>query len=373
MTIAHRSRPIAVALVGVALLLAACSSSGGDTTTKATNPDGSGSGATTTTGATTSTLADGDARLGLVGQDKSKAAASKGCGSETATTGPVDLQKETIGDRYFLLTTPKGYDGSQPRPLVVDLHGLLEGAETHATDSQMGTYGSTHDFIVATPNGTGNPVHWEVANDTKGNQDLVFIQAMLDHLEAQQCIDTRRIYATGLSNGAFLSSTIGCTLGDRFAAIAPVSGLTFTDDCKPSRPIPVLTFHGTEDPILLFNGGVGDRLNAILSGSKEPPTPLPKANLDGKGYPAAVRAWAKADGCKSTFHDRVVTKTVTERTYDCPSGVAVIFEIVAGGGHTWPGSEFSKPLAKIMGATDTTIDANEFIWKFFQAFALPTT
>ncbi|MGI8709771.1 MAG: alpha/beta hydrolase family esterase, partial [Acidimicrobiales bacterium] len=206
--------------------------------------------------------------------------------------------------------------------------------------------------------------------DRKANPDLVFVDAMLDQIEADQCIDTSRIYSTGLSNGAFLSSTIACAMSDRIAAVAPVSGLTFTEECRPERPVPVLTFHGTADPILLFNGGVGKRLGAILAG-KTDDSPLPEANLEGDGYPKAVRDWAEANGCKTTFEDEKVTDTVTERSYDCPAKGAVVFDIVEGGGHTWPGTKFSIPLEKIVGATDQTLDANDVLWKFFQRFRLP--
>ncbi|MCU1357425.1 MAG: poly(3-hydroxybutyrate) depolymerase [Acidimicrobiales bacterium] len=355
---------LATLFVATVLVAGACSKSDGTTAAK--------SGGTTSAGSTAAKRARAtSAPEG--GVASAKAVPSKGCG--TSTVGPVHLEKQLLGssDRYWLLTTPEEHDGKTPLPLVVDFHGLLEGAEVHAKNSMMDVFGSKHGFVVATPNGTGSPVHWEVANDTKANADLVFVRGMLDQLESDLCLDTSRVYATGLSNGAFLTSTIGCTMADRFTAIAPVSGLTFTDGCRPSRPIPVLTFHGTEDPILLFNGGVGDRLNSILSGSKEPPTPLPKADLDGAGYPEAARKWAKTDGCSTKDTEKPLTKSITQRTFDCPADTAVVFDIIAGGGHTWPGAQFSVPLSNIMGATDLTIDANAVIWKFFQRFARPAT
>jgi polyhydroxybutyrate depolymerase len=351
-----RARTAAIATVAATLALAACGSSGGSSK------------------ATPSTTKDAKpvsaAPPGAVAT--APATPSKGCGA-SADTSTVTLAKHTLlGDRYYLLTTPKAA-GTKPVPVVVDIHGLLEGAEVHSKMSGMHVYGQAHGFIVITPNGTGSPIHWEVAPDRKANPDLVYMEKVLDQVEAERCVDTSRIYATGLSNGAFLSSSIGCALSDRFAAIAPVSGVTFGNDCKPGRHVPVLTFHGTADPILLFNGGVGERLSHIMSGSKEPEPPLPKADLDGKGYPATVRRWAAADGCKVDHpKERKISATVTERSYDCPADGAVVFDIVAGGGHSWPGSKFSKPLANIMGPTDDTIDANAVIWKFFQRFSLPS-
>ena len=125
-------------------------------------------------------------------------------------------------------------------------------------------------------------------------------------------------------------------------------------------------------PILLFNGGVGSALGNILSGKKVPLPPLPKADLDGPGYPATVRQWAKANGCNDTFTDEHPSKTVIRRTFACPAASPVVFDIVQGGGHTWPGTQFSKNLASIMGATDD-FAANPEIWSFLRRFALPPT
>lgn len=361
-------------MVAAALALAACSSGGSESSattggTKSKPGRGSAAGSTTTTAKVDGGSTDraDAAPAGKVATGK--AVASKGCTKGTAKT--VSLEKQTVGDRYYLLTVPDRADGTTPLPLVLDFHGLLEGAEVHATNSNLNPYAKSHGFVLATPNGSGTPIHWEVAPDRKANQDLVFVDAMLDKLEAEQCIDTSRIYSTGLSNGAFFSSTLACAMSDRVAAVAPVSGLTRNPDCKPPRPVPVLTFHGTADPILLFNGGIGKRLGALLAG-KPDTSPLPKAELDGPGYPKAAKDWATANGCKATFTEKPVTKTVTQRTFDCPAKATVVFDIIDGGGHTWPGTQFSVPLEKIMGPTEQSIDANDVIWKFFQRFRLPS-
>jgi polyhydroxybutyrate depolymerase len=175
-----------------------------------------------------------------------------------------------------------------------------------------------------------------------------------------------------------MSSVLGCTMADRIAAIAPVAGLIRPASCDPSRPVPVLAFHGTEDPILLFNGGVGDRLGNVLPGDDgQAPeaggeeAPIPEADLDGAGYPQAAQEWATGNGCSGKPEDEDLTDTIIERTWDCPADGVVEFLIVEGGGHTWPGSKFSEKLADIMGATDMGTNANEVVWQFFQRFQLP--
>jgi polyhydroxybutyrate depolymerase len=348
-----------------ALVLAACSGSS----------DGSGGVDADAEASSTTTTVVTAAPAGE--QANGPAVPSKGCG--IGIQEPVTKQKKFLddSDRWYLLTTPKDLEADTPLPLVLDFHGLAEGADVHALMTRLPEYGQEEGFLVVSPQGTGTPVRWAVAPDIQANADLQYTKALLDQLEAEQCIDLSRVYATGLSNGAFMSSIVGCTMADRIAAIAPVAGLIRPPRCKPSRPVPVLAFHGTEDPILLFNGGVGDRLGNVLPGGDGKVEPsddeatVPEADLDGAGYPQTAQEWATANGCTGEPKDEDLTDTVIERTWDCPPDGVVDFLIVEGGGHSWPGSKFSANLEKIVGPTDLTIDADELIWHFFQRFQLP--
>ncbi|MCA9556843.1 MAG: hypothetical protein KC933_42860, partial [Myxococcales bacterium] len=124
--------------------------------------------------------------------------------------------------------------------------------------------------------------------------------------------------------------------------------------------------------------GVGDSLNSVLDSGDIGAVdvrgvPIPEADLRGEGYPAATQAWAERNGCEGEGDDVDVTDTVIRRTWECPEGAEVEFWIVEGGGHTWPGSEFSASLERVMASTDLSISANEEMWAFFQRFALPAT
>lgn len=367
-------RRTAALVVGAAVLLAACSGSSDAGSSSTTAPGGKDGGAKATS--TTAAPADDDAYAAPEGeQATSKPIPSSGCGS--STVGTVTAQKEFLddSDRWFLLTTPTDIDADTPLPLVLDFHGLMEGADIHAKMSDLPTFGQENGFIVVNPNGTGNPIHWEINPDPSSNDDLAYTTSMLDQLEAELCVDTSRVYSTGLSNGAMFSSVLGCAMSDRIVAIAPVSGVQHPKPCEPGRPVPVLAFHGTDDPILLFNGGVGPRLNQIMTEGVdkvgEGPTDLPAADVDGPGYPATAQEWADTNGCTGDPTDDQLTDTVTVRTWDCPADGATEFVIIDGGGHSWPGSEFSKALKRVMGPTDDSIVANELIWDFFQRFSLP--
>ncbi|MBX3285224.1 MAG: prolyl oligopeptidase family serine peptidase [Actinobacteria bacterium] len=369
----RRALPVLALVVASALLAGGCAGSDSEGSSP-TTAGASGDSSTTIAEATTTTVDPTAAPAGEVAT--AEPIPSDGCGRSTVTAGTEQKQDLPESGRWYLLTTPPEHDGETPLPLVIDYHGLSEGAEIHATFSQFGAYAAEHGFVVVQPNGTGEPVGWNVGLDPETNPDLVFTQDLLSQLETDLCIDTSRIYATGLSNGAMMSSTLACTMADRFAAVAPVAGIMRADGCDPSRPVPVLTMHGTDDPILYFNGGVGDRLGNVLeaapgSATTEPEAAIPPADLDGPGYPAAAKAWAEGNGCTGDPVDTELTPSITQRTWDCPAEAPVEFLVVQGGGHSWPGSEFGKAAESIVGPTDMSIDATEVIWQFFQRFALP--
>jgi polyhydroxybutyrate depolymerase len=295
---------------------------------------------------------------------------SPGCG--TSEVGPllntqVDLEVNGT-DRWYLLTTPVAHDGATPLPLVLDFHGLAEGAVIHTSMSNFSPLAQSEGFVVAFPQGTGSPVRWNTSL-AETNPDLVYVDAVLDDLGDDLCLDLSRVYATGLSMGAMMSSTLGCVRSDRFAAAAPVAGILRPTDCDPSRPVPMLSYHGTADTILLFNGGFGTFPGSTTAPTSGPTTTV-APNLNGPGYPANVAAWAAGNGCDPLATDTPETDEVIRRVYDCPRHGDVEFTIVVDGGHAWPGSAFSAAIAAVIGHTTFDADATAEAWAFFQRYHL---
>jgi polyhydroxybutyrate depolymerase len=317
---------------------------------------------------------------------------SSGCANTQG--GPVTNQRQNIEvggtSRWYLVNTPSPSTPSPtatkasttkpgspiPRPLVVDFHGLDEGAELHSTTSMFGVLAQKDGFVAVFPNGTGNPLAWNTSASANPNPDLQFVTAMLNQLESSLCIDTSRVYASGFSDGSFMVSLLACTMSSRFAAIAAVSGLQLPTPCRTTRRVPIVAFNGTADPILFFNGGVGTAtLNHLLgrggtSSSSTTTTTLPKANLNGSGFPATVKAWAAKDGCGPKSTDTRVASQIILRTYQCPVETGVEFYIIIGGGHAWPGSKFSQSISSLTGYTTFQINATDQIWAFFRRFRL---
>ena len=108
------------------------------------------------------------------------------------------------------------------------------------------------------------------------------------------CVDTGRVFSTGMSNGAQMSSLLACMMSDRFTAVAPDSGVEFYDSCR-GRPVPVIAFHGTADPIVPYAGGGLDatRIADLEYWHGHVPPGLPQHH----GVDAAMRAWAAHNGC----------------------------------------------------------------------------
>ncbi len=300
---------------------------------------------------------------------------SSGCKSlEPVPAGNSQVDLTSGGDaRYYLRHVPAAYVVGTAMPVVVDLHGYQEGASIHTVMSSLGAYGEQQGFITITPQGTSNPVpRWDT---DLASPDVAFIGDMLDNVETTLCVDVRRIFVTGLSNGAFMTSSMACAYADRFAAAAPVAGVVSNvKNCKPARAVPLITFHGTDDGFVAFDGGLGkDALELPLPDGKGKIGDNPEAlkGLRGPSVPEHVAGWAKRNGCDATATETKIADDVTLVAYSCPSGADVNFYRVEGGGHTWPGSEFSKTIANVVGVTTSSINANELMWKFFSEHSLP--
>jgi polyhydroxybutyrate depolymerase len=298
---------------------------------------------------------------------------SAGCGtSEAAAEVEAERTFDQAGtERRYLLTVPSAHDGTTPLPVVFDFHGLLEGAEVHAGMSQYSALAEEEGFVVVFPHGTGEPLSWNINPDVSPNPDVEYFDMVVEQIGAELCVDESRRYATGLSNGAMFTSVLLCQRADMLAAAAPVAGITDLTGCDPSRPVPIVSFHGTDDPILLFNGGVDLSMIPGSGGAEDggTTTTRPAADLDGEGYPANVAAFAERNGCEPEPTDTNVTDAVVHRVYDCPAGADVEFYVVLGGGHSWPGSEFSESIGDIVGPTTFDIDATADAWAFMRQFS----
>ncbi len=272
-------------------------------------------------------------------------------------------------DGAYVREVPPSYSGHTPMPVVIDLHGLDEPATLQVSISALGTYGKAHGFITITPQVAGAEPLW---NTTLGSKDLAFIGGLLRTVDSSLCADRNRIFVTGYSNGAFLTSSIACQYASQVAAVSPVAGIENPPGCHPSRPVPVVAFHGTADQYVNYNGGPGPAGLKLVSGSTSLATAMGNAIPEpgSPSIPANTAAWAARNGCASKSSQRTVTSDVTLIAYSCPHNATVELYRVRGGGHAWPGSVASKAIESAIGRVTYSISADAIMWRFFEAHPL---
>jgi polyhydroxybutyrate depolymerase len=287
---------------------------------------------------------------------QASAAGSSGCGvaRQNGKTVVETLTSDGV-KRSYRLYVPKSYDPSKPAPLVLNFHGYGSNALEQESYSGFKPIADKAGFVLATPDGTNMPRRWYIYGKFEQGyvDDFAFTNNLIDHLEATLCIDASRVYATGISNGAGMSSLLGCRLHDRIAAIAPVAGSPYSDlYCRNQGPMPVIAFHGTDDQLVPFDGGPSGRLG------------LPAAPVRQN-----MHDWAQHNGCDMTLHSqRIASDVVLESYTNCNHGADVELYVIEGGGHTWPGASRDVPG---LGKTTHSISASELIWAFFAAHPKP--
>jgi polyhydroxybutyrate depolymerase len=250
------------------------------------------------------------------------------------------------GARTALVHVPTGYDPTKPTAVVLNFHGYVGTSAEQETLSLMDAEADSQGFVVVYPQGTGTIPSWNggaccgtAASDDV--DDVGFVSVLIDQLESTLCVDPRRVFATGISNGGFLSQRLACELSDKIAAIGPVAGVMGIPTCTPSRPVPVIEFHGTSDPLVPYDGDP-----AI-------------------GYPSVattISGWVMRNGCNTTPKTTYSNGDATCVTYSqCQEGADVTLCTIDGGGHTWPGG---TPIP-VLGVTSTDISATDAMWSFF--------
>lgn len=246
--------------------------------------------------------------------------------------------------RRYVLHVPPAHDGTIAVPLVVNMHGLLSTPESQIAWSTMNDATDARGWIGVYPAGIANS--WNAGTccgdaSATGVDDVGFIHAVVDDVARHGCIDPRRIYATGMSNGGHMSFRLACDAADRFAAVAPVAGAMRVTACTPSRPIAVLAFHGVQDAIVPYADDV--------------------ASIDG---------WVATLGCDATPAQEDFTGGNCRSWSGCDGAAALELCTLDPRGHCWPGGEPSLCFG-ILGEHSDAIDANTTMLDFFERHPLP--
>jgi polyhydroxybutyrate depolymerase len=239
-------------------------------------------------------------------------------------------------ERTYRLFVPPAYDDHTPLPLILELHGSGGTSAGQARTSGFEGVAARERFAVVSLQADGG--RWNVPVQDNRPDDVAYVSDVIDHVASQLCLDTTRIYATGFSGGARMSSLLGCRLNSRIAAIAPVSGLRWPAPCG-GRPIPVLTFHGFADPQNPYAGHAEGRGEEWL-----------------ESVPDALAGWAQHNGCSTEGVLEDPAGPLSTIHYNgCRDGAEVRIIRIDGLGHTWTRNE---------------VDTTEVMWQFFKSYRL---
>ncbi|HRI00022.1 MAG TPA: PHB depolymerase family esterase [Saprospiraceae bacterium] len=275
----------------------------------------------------------------------------------------IGLQSQTITgkivhdglNRDYRLYIPKNFHSNKSYPLIVNLHGFTSNAQQQEIYGDFRSIADTAGFLIVHPNGTTtsplNQSFWNVGFFPSTVDDVGFINKLIDSLSLSYPIDKNRIYATGMSNGGFMSYKLACE-SDKFAAIASVTGSMVAAEkllCKRKSPIPVMEIHGTADGIVPYTG-----TQQFLS-------------ID-----EVLNFWKEINKTESGAQ---VIKILDISSSDGATAEHIIFHAkdsyapvehfkINNGGHTWPGAVIN------VGTTCQDISASLEIWKFFSRFRL---
>ncbi|MEY3850442.1 MAG: hypothetical protein RJA38_883 [Bacteroidota bacterium] len=269
----------------------------------------------------------------------------------------VSLGQQTINEtmlhdgitRSYTIYVPASYTPGTPAPMVLNFHGYTSTAFEQLYYGDFRSIADTAGFLLVVPNGTLDETGTTYWNSGWGGtvDDIGFTSALIDEMAATYSVNLDRVYSTGMSNGGFMSYTLACSLSNRIAAIASVTGsMNVGQDqtCNAVHPTPVMEIHGTADLTVPYNGGTF--MEAI---------------------PNVLSYWVNFNNCNAT---PVVTDVPnTNLTDGCTAvhykysggtnGVDVEHYKIIDGGHTWPGSIFT------IGVTNNDFSASKKIWQFF--------
>jgi polyhydroxybutyrate depolymerase len=261
--------------------------------------------------------------------------------------------------RTYLVHVPPG----PPVGLMLNLHG---GGGTGAGQENLTDFDAVADannLLMVYPDGYDKS--WADGRgaspaDRRHVDDVGFLVALAGKLQNDFGVAPGHVFATGMSNGGFMSNKLACDRADVFAAIAPVAGtLGAGVACNPSRPVSVLEAHGTADPLVPFKGGAVHGRGGVSH---------------SVSVTSMVDKWRSADRCQGDPSAQKLPNvghgTLVHRfdSTACADSTEVVFYQIDNGGHTWPGGKQYLPTA-IIGPTTRAFDASEVIAQFFLTHA----
>jgi polyhydroxybutyrate depolymerase len=259
------------------------------------------------------------------------------CPSPALQAGDATRMVQVAGsNRSYLLHVPSTYEGGKPVPLVVDFHPLGGSAQGERMGSPYPAQTDPEGVIMAFPTGIAGPSGpgWAVGPCCVANvDDVAFARALVADVATTACIDPKRVYAVGFSMGGGMAHYVACHAADLFAAVAPASFDLLQEnvaECQPPRPITVISFRGSADTLVPYNGG----FSSVVPG-------MPVTFL---GAQATFQKWADIDQCTDSASAPDANGCTSHVT--CQNGVEVVLCTKQGAGEIYGDATIGWPVLR---------------------------
>lgn len=276
-----------------------------------------------------------------------------------AEARPQMIQLDLAGEKREYKVHVPDHLGDKPAPIVMVLHGGLGSAEETEETTGMSSLADRHNFIAVYPNGIGgrlgkmkNHRTWNAGaccgRAARENVDDVnFLANVIADVISRFSGDPKRVYITGISNGAMMAYRMACERPALVTAIAPVAGTLAISKCNGADHIPILAIHGSDDSNVPLEGGEGEN---SISGVKH------------RSVLESVQMIASARGCLSLDKRAANDSDVYE--FKCSSD-PVELRVIRGGEHVWPGGK-SRRNQKL---DRSNFSGSEAVWQFMSRYS----
>ena len=199
-----------------------------------------------------------------------------------------------------MVYVPETYDPDEPAPLAYVFHGAGSNKEEQLLYSRYPTQADADGALLVLPDALGTPMRWSpfgpAIAGVEGVDDLVFFDDLATQVASSYCVDPERVLVTGMSSGGFMAASVGCTRSDEVTTVGPVTATVWAEPiCGDAEPVAYAYFHGTDDPVVLYDGGGGRGTQPVVETSQ---------------------AWADQNGCTPEPQDERISEEVVRRTWD---------------------------------------------------------
>jgi polyhydroxybutyrate depolymerase len=232
-------------------------------------------------------------------------------------------------ERAYRVLTPG--DPSQPSAVLFALHAFSTEPQKFGRSFSLREIAKERNWLLIVPEGRRNRAgqpFWNASGaccdaERTGPDDIAYLRAVLADVKRRYAVDSKRVYALGVSNGGFMAHRWACTPHSELTGFISISGAgpgPLDAPCTPTAKVRVLQIHGSHDAIIHYDGG----------------------ELNGARYPGArttLQPWLSANGCAPepihSVHKTLFNLTAARDHWRC-TGAPVALWRVLGGGHRMP-------------------------------------